>query len=85
MFAEFAFPIFEQSIKTYHIVDDVYQPVVNPFEKGTIEYSKLKLKFIEMVILSTERLESALNKVSYTSNLWNWDHWQDTKIKITLY
>ena len=54
-------------------------------KKGTIEYSKLKLKFIEMVILSTERLESALNKVSYTSNLWNWDHWQDTKIKITLY
>ena len=31
MFAEFAFPIFEQSIKTYHIIDDVYQPVVNPF------------------------------------------------------
>ena len=36
MFAEFAFPIFEQSIKTYHIVNDVYQPVVNHKEKETI-------------------------------------------------
>ena len=38
MFAEFAFPIFEQSIKDYHIIDDVYQEVKNPYEKGTIEY-----------------------------------------------
>lgn len=43
MFAEFAFPIFERSINDYHIIDDVYQPTLNPYEKGSIEallYSK---------------------------------------------
>ena len=38
MFAEFAFPIFEQSITDYHKFDDVNQPVENPFEKGSIEH-----------------------------------------------
>jgi len=37
MFSKFAFHIFEQSIKDYHIKDDVYQPVLNPFENGSIE------------------------------------------------
>ncbi len=37
MFAEFAFPIFERSIQDYHIIDDVYQPTLNPYEKGSIE------------------------------------------------
>lgn len=37
MFSQFAFPIFEQSIKDYHIIDDVYQPTLNPYEKGSIE------------------------------------------------
>lgn len=37
MFAEFAFPIFERSIQDYHILDDVYQPTQNPYEKGSIE------------------------------------------------
>ena len=37
MFAEFAFPIFERSIKEYHVIDDVYQPTLNPYEKGSIE------------------------------------------------
>ena len=37
MFAEFAFPIFERSINDYHIKDDVYQPTLNPYEKGSIE------------------------------------------------
>ena len=49
MFAEFAFPIFEQSIKTYHIVDDVYQPVVNPFNKGTIEYLLFAKNWVDTV------------------------------------
>ena len=49
MFAEFAFPIFEQSIKTYHIVDDVYQPVVNPYEKGTIEYLLFAKNWVDTV------------------------------------
>src|SRR5690606_10386438 len=38
MFAEFAFPIFEQSIADYHKFDDVYQPINNPYEKGSIEH-----------------------------------------------
>ena len=37
MFSQFAFPIFEQSIKDYHVIDDVYQPTLNPYEKGSIE------------------------------------------------
>lgn len=37
MFSQFAFPIFEQSINDYHIIDDVYQPTLNPYEKGSIE------------------------------------------------
>ena len=37
MFAEFAFPIFEESIKLYHVIDDAYQPTQNPYEKGSIE------------------------------------------------
>lgn len=37
MFAEFAFPIFEQSIADYHKFDNVNQPINNPFEKGSIE------------------------------------------------
>ena len=37
MFAAFAFSIFEQSIKDYHILDDVYQPTQNPYEKGSVE------------------------------------------------
>jgi len=37
MFSTFAFNIFEQSIRDYHIIDDVYQPALNPYEKGTVE------------------------------------------------
>ncbi|MEW5676569.1 DUF4254 domain-containing protein [Flavobacterium enshiense] len=49
MFAEFAFPIFEQSIKEYHIIDDVYQPVKNPFEKGSIEYLLFAKNWVDTV------------------------------------
>lgn len=37
MFSSFAFNIFEQSIRDYHILDDAYQPTLNPYEMGTIE------------------------------------------------
>jgi hypothetical protein len=63
-----------------HIFEDTFKN-----NKGNIEYSKHKLKFIELLISITERIESALGKISYTSNLWNWDHWQDTNIIINLY
>ena len=49
MFAEFAFPIFEQSIKDYHVINDVYQPVLNPFEKGSIEYLLYAKNWVDTV------------------------------------
>ncbi len=49
MFAAFAFPIFEQSIKEYHIIDDVYQPVKNPYEKGSIEHLLFAKNWVDTV------------------------------------
>jgi hypothetical protein len=49
MFAEFAFPIFEQSIKEYHIIDDAYQATKNPYEKGTIEHLLFAKNWVDTV------------------------------------
>jgi len=49
MFAEFAFPIFERSINEYHVIDDVYQPTLNPFEKGTIEHLLYAKNWVDTV------------------------------------
>lgn len=49
MFAEFAFPIFERSIQEYHIKDDVYQDVVNPYEKGSIEHLLYAKNWVDTV------------------------------------
>ncbi len=49
MFSQFAFPIFEQSIKDYHIIDDVYQPTLNPYEKGSIEYLLYAKNWVDTV------------------------------------
>jgi hypothetical protein len=49
MFAEFAFPIFEQAIKAYHVIDDVYQPVVNPYEKGSVEHLLFAKNWVDTV------------------------------------
>lgn len=49
MFAEFAFPIFERSIKDYHVIDDVYQPVLNPYEKGSIEHLLYAKNWVDTV------------------------------------
>ena len=49
MFSQFAFPIFEQSIKEYHIIDDVYQPTLNPHTKGTIEYLLYAKNWVDTV------------------------------------
>ena len=54
-------------------------------EKGSLKYHKSKMEFIDLVIKTTERLELALDKKTFVQNLWNWDHWQDTKIKIFIY
>jgi hypothetical protein len=49
MFAAFAFPIFEQSINEYHVKDDVYQPVLNPYEKGSIEHLLYAKNWVDTV------------------------------------
>lgn len=48
MFSQFAYPVFEQSIKDYHIIDDVYQPTLNPY-KGTIEYLLYAKNWVDTV------------------------------------
>jgi len=54
-------------------------------KKGTLEYHNLKLKFIQLVITTIERLELSLGKTTHTQNLCNCDHWQDTTIKIFIF
>jgi hypothetical protein len=49
MFSQFAFPVFEQCIKDYHIIDDVYQPTLNPYTKGTIEYLLYAKNWVDTV------------------------------------
>ena len=49
MFSQFAFPIFEQSINDYHIIDDAYQPTLNPYNKGTIEYLLYAKNWVDTV------------------------------------
>lgn len=49
MFSQFAFPIFEQSIKDYHVIDDAYQPTLNPFEKGSIEHLLYAKNWVDTV------------------------------------
>lgn len=43
------FEIFEKSIATYHILDDVEQPFHNPYEKGTIENTLYRKNWIDTV------------------------------------
>ena len=49
MFAEFAFPIFEQSIKEYHVIDDAYQATQNPYKKGSIEHLLFAKNWVDTV------------------------------------
>lgn len=49
MFAEFAFPIFEESIQLYHVLDDAYQPTQNPYEKGSIEHLLFAKNWVDTV------------------------------------
>lgn len=49
MFAEFAFPIFEQSISDYHKYDDVNHPIENPYEKGSIEHLLYAKNWVDTV------------------------------------
>jgi hypothetical protein len=61
---------------------NIFIQFLNEGEKGSLEYQKSKMEFIVQVIKIIERLELALDKKTFVQNLWNCDHWQDTKIKI---
>ena len=37
-FTQLCMPIFDKVIEDYHKIDDVDQPINNPYEQGTIEY-----------------------------------------------
>jgi len=49
MFSKLAYSVFEQSIKDYHIIDDVYQPTINPYGKGSIEYLLYAKNWVDTV------------------------------------
>ena len=49
MFAELAFPVFEKSIEDYHKFNDVNQPIVNPYEKGSIEHLLYAKNWVDTV------------------------------------
>ncbi|HLW62081.1 MAG TPA: DUF4254 domain-containing protein [Flavobacterium sp.] len=49
MFAEFAFPVFEQSIADYHKYDDVNHPIENPYEKSSIEHLLYAKNWVDTV------------------------------------
>lgn len=49
MFSKFAFQIFDDSIATYHIKDDVYQSFNNPYSSGDIDYLLYRKNWIDTV------------------------------------
>ena len=49
MFSEFAFKIFDQSIETYHVKDDVNQSFSNPFPKDEIAHLLYRKNWIDTV------------------------------------
>ena len=49
MFSEFAFNIFQESIDTYHIKDDVYQEFSNPYPKDKVEHLLYRKNWIDTV------------------------------------
>lgn len=49
MFSSFAFNIFQESISTYHLKDDVYQEFVNPYPKDKVEHLLYRKNWIDTV------------------------------------
>ncbi len=49
MFSELAFNIFQESINTYHLKDNVYQEFVNPYPKDKIEHLLYRKNWIDTV------------------------------------
>lgn len=52
---------------------------------GSIEHYRSKIKFINLILDSIKRLEDALNVKAFIPNLDQFDHWQYSSIRITLY
>lgn len=49
MFSDFAYTIFEESIRKYHEKDDVYQSFANPYEKDDIAHLLYRKNWIDTV------------------------------------
>lgn len=49
MFSALAFPVFEQSIKDYHLYDSIEQPINNPFSKDKIEHLLYAKNWVDTV------------------------------------
>ncbi|MDF0714761.1 DUF4254 domain-containing protein [Muricauda sp. 334s03] len=49
MFSDFAFNIFQKSIETYHIKDDVYQEFTNPYPTDKVEHLLYRKNWIDTV------------------------------------
>ncbi|MGX1928090.1 DUF4254 domain-containing protein [Flagellimonas sp. 2504JD4-2] len=49
MFSSFAFKVFQESIDTYHIKDDVYQEFANPYPKDKVEHLLYRKNWIDTV------------------------------------
>ena len=49
MFSDFAFDIFQESIITYHVKDDVNQPFENPYPKGDVANLLYRKNWIDTV------------------------------------
>ena len=49
MFSEFSLKIFDESIATYHIKDDVYQSFTNPYPKDDIAHLLYRKNWIDTV------------------------------------
>ena len=49
MFTDLANSIFNESINAYHVLDDVNQPLVNPYDSNAIEHLLFKKNWIDTV------------------------------------
>ncbi|MCK0161182.1 DUF4254 domain-containing protein [Allomuricauda sp. F6463D] len=49
MFSDFAYKIFQESIDTYHLKDDVHQEFSNPYSKDKIEHLLYRKNWIDTV------------------------------------
>ena len=49
MFSSTAFKIFEESIRKYHVIDDVNQTFLNPYDKEEITHLLYRKNWIDTV------------------------------------